>query len=63
MTDAQLADRIESLDWSHTSLQHQLVMSAAILALRGEPVPEVENPVGEMQLLLVDLVNMVAYSR
>lgn len=57
MTPHDLADRIESLDWSRTSLQHQLVMSAAILALRGSDLPALENPVGEMQLLLVDLVN------
>jgi hypothetical protein len=54
----ELADRIESLDWSRTSLQHQLVMSAAILALRGSPEAPLENPVGEMQLLLSELVNM-----
>ena len=57
MTPHDLADRIESLDWSRTSLQHQLVMSAAVLALRGGDVPDLENPVGEMQSLLVDLVN------
>jgi hypothetical protein len=63
MTATELADRIESLDWSHTSLQHQLVMSAAVLALRGSPEAPLENPVGEMRLLLEDLLRCDADSR
>lgn len=56
MQPSELADHIESLDWSRTSLQHQLVMSAAVLALRGDPVPDLANPVGEMRSLLEDLL-------
>ena len=58
MTPAELADRIESLDWSGTSLQHQLAMSAAVVTLRGGAVPALENPVGEMQALLTDLLRV-----
>ncbi len=33
MTNAELAARLQALDWSATSLQHQLAISAAVLAL------------------------------
>lgn len=56
MTPTALADRIEALDWSATSLQHQLAMSAAVATLRGEEPAPLENPVREMQLLLGDLL-------
>ena len=39
MTHEQLADRIARLDWSGTSLQHQLAVSAAVGALRGMSAP------------------------
>ena len=58
MTPAELADRIESLDWSGTSLQHQLAMSAAVVTLRDGQVPALDNPVGEMQALLTDLLRV-----
>ena len=58
MTPSELADRIAALDWSDNSLQHQLAMSAAVAALRGGCVEgELENPVGELQLLLARLVD------
>jgi len=57
MTPADIAAAIERLDWSGTSLQHQLAMSAAVACLRGRDEPPLENPVGEMQLLLTDLIN------
>lgn len=56
MTSEDIAAAIERLDWSGTSLQHQLAMSAAVVSLRGGVVPDVENPVGEMQGLLADLL-------
>lgn len=70
MTSSDIAAAIERLDWSGTSLQHQLAMSAAVACLRGREEPPLENPsqgydavgpilanpVGEMQLLLTDLL-------
>lgn len=57
MTDDELADRIAALDWSGTSLQHQLAMAAAVETLRGgrKEVP-LTNPVGEMTRLLSELL-------
>lgn len=37
MTPTDLAQRIVALDWSATSLQHQLVIGAAVTTLRGLP--------------------------
>lgn len=42
MTPTTLADRIAALDWSGCSLQHQLAVSAAVLALKGCPKRETE---------------------
>lgn len=39
MSPAELAHRIAALDWSATSLQHQLAMSCAVEALRGADAP------------------------
>lgn len=43
MSPADLAQRIAALDWSTTSLQHQLAVSAALEALKGfEPMTTLE---------------------
>lgn len=39
MTNAELARRLSALDWSNTSLQHQLAISAAVDTLSGTPLP------------------------
>lgn len=68
LSNEELADRIAALDWSGTSLQHQLAMAAAVETLRGgrreesgpNPVGACQepltNPVGEMVSLLEDLL-------
>lgn len=58
MQPSELADHIAALDWSGTSLQHQLAMAAAVETLRGGCAgSELENPVGELRNLLADLIN------
>lgn len=39
MSPADLAQRIAALDWSATSLQHQLAISAAVETLSGKALP------------------------
>lgn len=39
MNNAELAARLAALDWSATSLQHQIAISAAVATLSGKPLP------------------------
>ena len=41
MSPADLAQRIAALDWTATSLQHQLAVSAAVLTLKEIPMSNV----------------------
>jgi hypothetical protein len=43
LTNAALADRIAALDWSATSLQHQLAVTAAVETLRKQGAPSAER--------------------
>lgn len=40
MTPTALAERLVALDWSATSLQHQLAIAAAVETLQGLAIPE-----------------------
>jgi hypothetical protein len=57
LSNEQLADHIAALDWSGTSLQHQLAMSAAVAVLRGRLEEPPENPIGDLIDLLASSVN------
>jgi hypothetical protein len=39
MTPTELAVRLSAMDWSSTSLQHQLAISAAVTTLSGKDMP------------------------
>lgn len=60
MQPHELADRIARLDWSGTSLQHQLAMGAAVETLQRAPSAPVSNlvrlpcPVRTVRILHLD---------